>query len=393
MTANGWPMVHFGNVLRSVSRPVTVEPDVMYRILGMRWYAQGLFLKEEKPGSDIRANELYCVELGDFVYNRLFAWKGSFGIVGTDTAGGCVSGEFPCFQVDTERANAKFLHLYLSQERIWQEIERISSGQTNISRLRLKEPIFLAMEIPLPPLEEQRHIVARIEELVAKIEEARGLRQKAMEESEAVIPSALHEVFEIGASDWKLILMSDAIAINDRQVDPTLPEFSGLPHISGENMESKTCRLLPYRTAEQDGVRSGNYLFSPNTILYSKIRPYLQKAVFVDFQGVCSADIYPIKVTNEELEPRFVMWGLVAGPFTEYANRISGRTRMPKLNRTQLFAFTLTYPALSEQRRIVAYLDEVQAKVDAVKRLQVETSAELEALLPSVLDRAFKGEL
>jgi type I restriction enzyme S subunit len=66
---------------------------------------------------------------------------------------------------------------------------------------------------------------------------------------------------------------------------------------------------------------------------------------------------------------------------------------MPKLNRKQLFAFVLAYPTLAEQRHIVAYLDELQAKVDAVKRLQAETSAELEALLPSVLDKAFKGEL
>ena len=86
--------------------------------------------------------------------------------------------------------------------------------------------------------------------------------------------------------------MPDAIAVKDRQVDPKFPEYAQLLHISGENIQSKTCKLLPYRTAEEDGVKSNNYLFSPDTILYSKIRPYLQKAVYVDFQGVCSADIY-----------------------------------------------------------------------------------------------------
>ena len=187
--------------------------------------------------------------------------------------------------------------------------------------------------------------------------------------------------------------MAEAIAVNDRQVDPTLPQYSQLPHISGENIESKTCKLLPYQTAEQDGIKSGNYLFFPDTILYSKIRPYLQKAVYVDFKGVCSADIYPIKVIHSELDQKFVMWSLVAGPFTEYANRLSGRTRMPKLNRKQLFDFTLAHPPLEEQRHIVAYLDGLQAKVDALKALQTQTQAELDALLPSVLDRAFRGEL
>ena len=49
--------------------------------------------------------------------------------------------------------------------------------------------------------------------------------------------------------------------------------------------------------------------------------------------------------------------------------------------------------SLPEQRRIVTYLDNLQAKVNALKRLQTETAAELDALLPSILDKAFKGEL
>lgn len=127
--------------------------------------------------------------------------------------------------------------------------------------------------------------------------------------------------------------------------------------------------------------------------MYSKIRPYLRKAVFVDFRGVCSADVYPIRVCNSELDPHFVKWALVAEPFTNYANRLSGRTRMPKLNRKQLFGFELAYPPIHEQQRIVSELQESQAKVDVLKRLQTETAAELDALLPAILDRAFKGEL
>ena len=187
--------------------------------------------------------------------------------------------------------------------------------------------------------------------------------------------------------------MHEAVEIGDRQVDPTLPEFSGLPHISGENIEGKTCRLLPWRTAETDGIKSGNYLFSPATILYSKIRPYLRKAAFVDFRGVCSADIYPIRVKSPELDPHFVKWTFVADPFTHYANRLSGRTRMPKLNRKQLFDFPFTHPPLPEQRRIAAELDALRAKTAALKHLLVGTLTELDALLPSILDKAFKGEL
>ena len=54
--------------------------------------------------------------------------------------------------------------------------------------------------------------------------------------------------------------------------------------------------------------------------------------------------------------------------------------------------FPVSLP-LSEQHRIVAELDALQAEVGAAERLQAETAAELDALLPSILDKAFKGEL
>jgi type I restriction enzyme S subunit len=63
------------------------------------------------------------------------------------------------------------------------------------------------------------------------------------------------------------------------------------------------------------------------------------------------------------------------------------------ISREKLLALRLAVPTLDEQRRIVTYLDDLQAKVDRLKELQAATAAELNALLPSILDRAFKGEL
>lgn len=388
-----WPPTPLGNILEPVVRRVSTELTTEYRLLGVRLEGDGPFLRETKLGSQISAKSLNEVKTGDFIYSRLFAWRGAFGII-TDELDGCyVSNEFPLFRPIIEQIDVRFLNYWFRLRSVINKVEADCSGSTPLTRNRYKEEFLLRLEIPLPPLSEQRRIVAKIEQLAAKIEEAWGFRENAINETGTLIQCALHQFFEVESSNWKQMPMTEAIVINDRQVDPTLPEYSQLPHISGENIESKTCKLLPYRSAEADGVKSANYLFFPNTILYSKIRPYLRKAVYVDFQGVCSADIYPIKLINDELEPRFFMWSLVAGPFTQFANLLSGRTRMPKLNRKQLFAFGLYYPTLNKQRRIVAYLDGLQAQVDRLKVLQAQTAAELEALLPSILDQAFKGEL
>jgi hypothetical protein len=94
------PLVPLGDILKPVSRPERVDPEKVYRILGAHWYAEGLYVKDTLPGSEIRADKVFRVEEGDFVYNRLFAWKGSFAVA-SDTNDGCyVSNEFPCFEID-----------------------------------------------------------------------------------------------------------------------------------------------------------------------------------------------------------------------------------------------------------------------------------------------------
>lgn len=386
-----WPRVRLGEVLNRSTETTMISPDSEYHEITVKLWGKGVVPRGVVSGAEIAGSRRFVAKTGQFILSRIDARNGATGIVPPMLDGAVVTNDFPLFDLNQLKLNAAFFG-WLSKTHDFVELcKRASEGTTN--RVRLQEGRFLNLEIPLPPLTEQRRIVARIEALAAKIAEARSLRQQAIEEVEAIVLSLLHRFFVAESTKWKSISMDQAIEINDKQVDPTLLEYSQLPHISGENMESRTCRLLPWRTAEADGVKSNNYLFSPGTVLYSKIRPYLRKAVFVDFRGVCSADVYPIRVRSSELDPHFVKWSLVAEPFTNYANRLSGRTRMPKLNRKQLFGFGYTYPPLNEQRHIVSELEESQAKVVALKRLQSETAAELNALLPAILDRAFKGEL
>lgn len=73
--------------------------------------------------------------------------------------------------------------------------------------------------------------------------------------------------------------------------------------------------------------------------------------------------------------------------------RAAPQTTLPIINQRGIGQFEIAIPSLREQRRIVAHLDDLQTKVDALKRLQAETAAELDVLFCSILDKAFKGEL
>jgi hypothetical protein len=152
-----WPKEKLSKLANQVKREVIVEPDRDYPILAMAWYAKGLYVKHVKKGRDIQATKLYSVKAGDFVYNRLFAWKGSFAEVSAECDGAFVSNEFP-FELDREQLAPGYLWAYFAQPALWQQIEGLSTGTTSTSRLRLKEQKLRQFWIPVPPKPVQEQI-------------------------------------------------------------------------------------------------------------------------------------------------------------------------------------------------------------------------------------------
>ena len=155
----GWVEVPLGSVVRQVRRPAAVQKGEEYQLLGVRWYGGGPFAREIAVGGVMKATRVFSVEEGDFIYNRLFAWKGSFGLVGHDLSGSFVSGEFPLFRTDPKQLLPEYLNLVMCQPATWVQIERESTGSTSTSRNRWKEERFFEWPILLPPLAEQRRIV------------------------------------------------------------------------------------------------------------------------------------------------------------------------------------------------------------------------------------------
>ncbi len=124
----------------------------------------------------------------------------------------------------------------------------------------------------------------------------------------------------MGMESWKEGRFDEAATIKSNLVDPA--ESPDFPHIASDNIEKKTGASLEYRTIAEDGVTSGKHRFYPGQILYSKIRPYLSKVVVVDFDGLCSADMYPIEAKGNA---RCLWYCMLSEEFLEQTSSPKGR--------------------------------------------------------------------
>ena len=115
-------------------------------------------------------------------------------------------------------------------------------------------------------------------------------------------------------------------------------------------------KLSGYRTVAEDNVKSGKYLFTKEHIIYSKIRPNLNKVALPTFCGLCSADSYPILPNNEMCNREYLAYVLRSQWFLAYIVPLSGRSNMPKVNREQINGFSWPLPPLDEQEQFAVFI-------------------------------------
>ena len=198
--------------------------------------------------------------------------------------------------------------------------------------------------------------------------------------------------FEIPET-WQWVRFFSVVDIATNLVNPELyPDYM---HIAPDNIEKATGVLLDCHSVQQDNVVSTNHLFHEGQIIYSKIRPLLRKAIIAPFDGLCSADMYPLDTSiNKEFLLRYILSDVFN---QQVAVVMSSRVKMPKINQDELSRILIPLPPLAEQKRIVAKLEELMPLIDAYEKEEEKLSA-LEKSLPeklrrSVLQQAVEGKL
>ncbi len=241
------------------------------------------------------------------------------------------------------------------------------------------------------PLPEQKRIVAILNEAFAAIDKAKTNAKQNLKNAKELFESYLQGVFENG--NWETKTFNEICEISSKLIDPRKPEFQNLIHIGAGNIESMSGILSDLKTAKEENLISGKFLFDESMVLYSKIRPYLMKVVKCDFQGLCSADIYPLKPFKKVITKDYLYHLLLTKEFTNYAILGSQRAGMPKVNREHLFAYKFKLPSVEDQQTIVRKLNALSSETKKMEAIYQQKLLNLDELKKSVLQKAFAGEL
>ncbi len=161
---------------------------------------------------------------------------------------------------------------------------------------------------------------------------------------------------------WEWVRFFSVVDIATNLVRPE--EYADYIHIAPDNIEKATGTLFECHTVQQDKVVSPNHLFYKGQIIYSKIRPLLRKAVIAPFDGLCSADMYPL---NTAINRKYLLRYMLSDAFNlQVATAMSSRVKMPKINQDELSKILIPIPPMQEQERIVSKIEELFNKITLI---------------------------
>lgn len=395
--SSSWPRVPLGKVLRE--RREVPSPDALamgaIRVVAKIEFNDGRI----ELRSDAKTKTgMILVRPGDLLVSGINAAKGAIAVYGEDNREPIAATiHYSAYHANKERVDVAYLWWLLRSHMFRGLLDRYVPGGI---KTELKAKRLLPIPVPLPAVPEQHRLVRRIEGLASQIAEARWLRNAALAGAGALVPTAVAAVFSKGSSrGWPQGQLGDYVVDTCYGTsEKTSNDESGTPILRMGNIQEGHLEIQDLKYLHLGDKDRSRLLLRKGDILVNRTNS-------AELVGKCA----PFNLEGEYAFASYLIClrldGALANPrlVAEYINSPIGRAYMfserkqmtgqANVNATKLKDLPIALPTLSEQDSIVAYLDELQAEVNRVKRLQAATAAELDAMLPSILDKTFRGEL
>lgn len=290
---------------------------------------------------------------------------------------------------DGKELDKEFLFYFLQQLDFRGAQKAVKGATLNKAKMNV-------LEIPLPPIEEQRKIVARIEKQFAKIDEAVRLRAESQEATAQLLPSALHEIFSTAESKgWKEVELSSILReIRTGPFGSTLHKSdyvsSGIPVVNPQNLkDGKIIPLGKTMISAETRERLKQFALQRGDIVMARRGEMGRCAVVTENEAgwLCGTGSAILRFQNAMPEYMTIM--LSSAKVRRFLEGASVGTTMSNLNQAILKKIKIPLPPLAEQKEIVNKLDALSGKVRELQALQSAQATNLKALKQSILHEAF----
>lgn len=373
--------VPLGELLRTADEPCVVQEDGQYPNFGIYSFGRGLFRKPPINGISTSARTLFRVRAGNFIYSRLFAFEGAYGMVGDEFDGFFVSNEYPSFEVDCSRILPAFLAAYFRLPSVWKVVGKGSKG-VGSRRIRIHPDKVLAHQVALPPIDEQQAIVARLDSLADK---TRKLTTH-LDAIEADADQLLAQSFQQAIAGASYRSMSQVAPLVRREVvidpDTSYTELGVRSFYKG-TFHRRTVAGSEFTWQKMFWIEADDLIFS-NIMAWEQA---IALARSEDHGCVGNHRMLACLADRQQALPAFLAYYFTTeeGFAKVYAASPGTAARNRTLVAGNLEAIEVPVPPLATQQAFV----DLQATISALKTRHAAIRADNAALLPSVLERIF----
>lgn len=375
-----WYEVELHRFLRPSTQWSKISPTNRYRQVTVRLWGKGVVPRGEVTGSEIAALQQRLVKCGQFIISKIDARNGAFGLVPAELDGAVVSNDFPVFDIVRDEAEPRFVEWLSKTRRFVDLCRRASEGSTN--RVRLTEERFLGLRMAIPSLEEQRRIVAHLDQ----VERLAQARQTAVEAAEAEAEAMLRSAFDRVIEGAPLHPMAKVAPLVRRPVE-VLPE-GAYPELGVRSFGRGTFHKPTLSGTEVGAKRL--FFVKPGDLVFNIVFAWegaVAVALKSDEDRVGSHRFLTCVAHPDSSTAEFLRFYFLTPQGLSSLGQASpgGAGRNRTLGLKALEAIRVPVPLLEKQ----LWFDRLQAKVRDVRGLREQAARDADALLPAMLHQIF----
>ncbi len=282
----------------------------------------------------------------------------------------------------------RFLAAWMRSGTYQAAIDRLKTRTTNISNLRSSD--LGRLRVPVPPLDEQRRIAARLRSQLEAVAEFGPSIERRESMLAGLRRSVLAKTFERLLADQRLVgRLEDVVRQRNDIVHPSDKPSGAAVFVGLEHIERGSGRRIGQVSIDLAAMTGRKARFSPGNIVYGYLRPYLNKAWLADIAGFCSVDQYVLDVDARRADGEFVALFMLSDAYLSRAPITTTPGQLPRIRSSEVLAVPVPVPSLADQRRIAARLKEQLAEIDRAKAaIQAQRKA-IDALPAALLREVF----